>query len=269
VTLVAILAALSVCSAATSQTGASRYPDSIAVLGHSGSTGEDSDPRRPHEEVRANSWATGTNPRVNSLYLRILAKNPGIKGHNFGLSQGGATVRELLRQAQRAVAMQPKPELMVVQIMDNDMVCPATASDYAQFRAGVIAALKVLAERAPESLIFVVSQFGSPATSAKAMSPSQRLRLAGSGPCDFINLTGKIVPTKVPRLDRVIHAYEAQLAGACKQFPRCRYDGGAFGRIVDRRVYMSEDLNHFSVRGHAKAAAVAWAALQRVGFVPR
>jgi hypothetical protein len=101
------------------------------------------------------------------------------------------------------------------------------------------------------------------------MSGPQRLRLAGSGPCDFINQAGEIVPAKLARLDCVIHVYEAQLASACKQFPRCRYDGGAFGRIVDRRVFMSEDLNHFSVQGHAKAAGVAWAALQRAGLVPR
>ena len=58
------------------------YPSSIAILGHSGSTGEDSDPEQPHVEIRANSWATGTNPRVNSVYARLLARNPAIRGHN-------------------------------------------------------------------------------------------------------------------------------------------------------------------------------------------
>jgi hypothetical protein len=38
---------------------------------------------------------------------------------------------------------------------------------------------------------------------------------------------------------------------------------GAFGRIVEERSYFSSDLNHLSIKGHAKAAAVAWAALQR------
>ena len=35
------------------------------------------------------------------------------------------------------------------------------------------------------------------------------------------------------------------------------HDGGAFGRIVERRGYLSSDLSHLSVTGHAKAAAVA------------
>ena len=95
------------------------YPNSIAVLAHSGATGENSDPRRPGVEVRANSWATGTNPAVKSVYLRILAKNPAIKGHNVNLARGSASVHDLVRQAQRAVALEPKPDLILIQIMDS------------------------------------------------------------------------------------------------------------------------------------------------------
>ena len=66
------------------------------MLGHSGATGESSDPKKPlHYEARENSWATGTNPAVKSLYLRLLAVNPTIEGHNFNLAQGGADVRQL------------------------------------------------------------------------------------------------------------------------------------------------------------------------------
>src|SRR5919206_128303 len=83
------------------------YPNSIAVLGHSGATGEDSDPAQPHVEIRANSWATGTNPRVDSVYQRILAKNPAIRGHNVNLNQGGATVEQLADQANNAIGVNP------------------------------------------------------------------------------------------------------------------------------------------------------------------
>jgi len=140
------------------------YPSSMAVLGHSNATGEDSDPAQPHVVIRANSWATGTNPAVNSVYLKILARNPSIKGHNFNLAQPGATVDDLLIQAQQAVELKPTPGLFVVQIMDNDMVCPATGHDYATFRSKLITALAMLAHGAPHSRIFVVSQWGSPTT---------------------------------------------------------------------------------------------------------
>jgi hypothetical protein len=245
------------------------YPSSMAVLGHSNATGEDSDPAQPHAVIRANSWATGTNPAVNSVYLRILAKNPAIRGHNFNLAQPGATVDELLIQAQQAVALKPTPELFLVQIMDNDIVCPATSRDYATFRSKLITALGVLAHGALHSRIFVVSQWGSPADEWKALRPAQRKQEGGVGPCAFIDPRGLLVPKELARLETIIHGYETQLAAGCKRTPRCTYDGGAFGRQVDKNEYISEDLNHFTVKGAAAAAAVAWAAMKQRGVIPR
>jgi hypothetical protein len=245
------------------------YPNSIAVLGHSNATGEDSDPAQPHVILRANSWATGTNPAVDSVYLRILAKNPAIKDHNFNLAQPGATVDDLLLQAQQAVALKPTPGLFLVQIMDNDIVCPATSRDYATFRSKLITALGVLAHGAPHSRIFVVSQWGSPADEWKALHPAQRKQSGGAGPCAFIDPRGRLVPKELVRLETIIHGYEAQLAAGCKRIPRCTYDGGAFGRQVDKNEYISEDLNHFTIKGAAAAAAVAWAAMRQLGVIPR
>jgi hypothetical protein len=252
------------------------YPSSMAVLGHSNATGEDSDPAQPHVAIRANSWATGTNPAVNSVYLRLLAKNPAIKGHNYNLAQPSATVDALLTQAQQAVELKPKPGLFLVQIMDADIVCPATHDDYATFRSKLITALSVLAHGAPHSHIFVVSQWGSPVTYWKALSPAQRQQFVagdqgggGTGPCAFIDPRGRLVPKEAARLDKIIHGYEAQLAAGCQRVPRCTYDRGAFGRQVDKNQYISEDLNHFSIQGAAAAAAVAWAAMKQHGVIPR
>ena len=69
---------------------------------------------------------------------------------------------------------------------------------------------------------------------------------------------------KVELLDKDIHGYEADLEAGCHRFKQCRYDGGAAGNIVDKRSFVSSDLNHFSIAGNAKAAAVAWAAMQRM-----
>jgi hypothetical protein len=264
----ALAAAVLVPAAAGAGAAAAHYPNSIAVLAHSGATGYDSDPRRPRVDVRANSWATGTNPAVDSLYRRILARNPRIKGHNVNLAEDGATVRQLVEQARQAVGLKPKPDLLVIQIMDNDLVCPAADRDIANFGAGLNQALRLLARRSPRSKIFVVSQFGSPETYAKVLTRKERLRIGGTGPCDFVDPTGEIVESRLARLESVIQRYEAQLAATCKVFRQCRYDGGAFGRIVDEREFFTQDLNHLSIRGHAKAAAVAWAALRRVGLIP-
>src|SRR5579884_4096940 len=73
------------------------YPDSIAVLGDSDSTGYNS--AVPAHDAKQNSWESGTNPLVDSLYLRILAANPRIRGHNANWAQDGAKAADLLGQA--------------------------------------------------------------------------------------------------------------------------------------------------------------------------
>jgi hypothetical protein len=224
-TFVSLLLLASSAPSATAYVG---YPSSIVVLAHSGATGENSDPTRPGVEVRANSWATGTNPAVNSVYLRILAENPEIKGRNVNLAHSSATVRDLVRQAGRAVALEPKPDLVLIQIMDADIVCPPKARAYAAFRSTFVTALKLLAQGAPESSIFVVSQFGSPTTENKAFTLAQRRSFGGTGPCDTLDPAGRVVPKKLALLEKAIHGYEAQLKAACKQVHQCRYDGGAF-----------------------------------------
>ncbi len=77
-----------------------------------------------------------------------------------------------------------------------------------------------------------------------------------------------MIPARLAHLEKEINAFEAALAAGCKTVSTCRYDGGAFGRVVDRAEYISKDLGHFSIKGHAKAAAVAWEALKRTGSIP-
>ena len=160
-----------------------------------------------------------------------------------------------------------RAELVVIQIMDNDIVCPAKASDFSS-SSQVCPRARCDREGFSAVTMFVVSQFGSPGTYAKSLTVAERRTGGGTGPCDFVDPAGRIVAQKVARLDAVIHGYEAQLKSGCKQFAQCRYDGGAFGNIIDKREYVSSDLNHFSIKGHAKAAATAWSAMRRVGIVP-
>ena len=162
------------------------YPDSITVLGHSGSTGENSDPDRPGIEVRENSWVTGTNPEVDSLYLRVLEHNPAIEGHNMPYSQGGATVDQLATQAFTLLDTDRRPDLIVIQIMDNDLTCPLDASALSHFESSLTATLKKLAGAAPRSSQFVVSQFGSVPTYARSLSRDERAAQGGTGPCAFM-----------------------------------------------------------------------------------
>jgi hypothetical protein len=47
----------------------------------------------------SNSWSTGTDPRVNSIYQRILARNPAIAGNIANWATTAVSVSDLARQA--------------------------------------------------------------------------------------------------------------------------------------------------------------------------
>ena len=268
-TVVVLGLSASAAPAVAVRAAAPAYPDSIAVIGHSFATGEGvSGPRAVR--VR-NSWVTGDSSAVQSLYSRILARNPAIRGNKFNLALGGADVASMLLQARKAVTIEPTPELVVVQGIDHDITC--NESGHRPFQVAFARVLDVLATGLPDARIFVVSQFGSVPTYIKALTlkqrVNQRLRISpGSGPCAFFDARGAPIPKGVAYLEGVIHRYEAAVATACKAVATCRYDGGAFGRIVERPEYTSWDVIHLSVQGQAKVAAVAWEAMKRVGIIP-
>src|SRR3954452_10271512 len=61
----------------------------LIAIGHSGLTGENSDPRHPGLPALRNSWATGSSPGVDSVYLRMVAALPDTRGHVANAAAGG------------------------------------------------------------------------------------------------------------------------------------------------------------------------------------
>src|SRR5262249_49391404 len=62
--------------------GAASHPlRGIIALGHFGLTGENSDPQSLGVPAPQNSWATGTNSAVDSIYQRLAAVDPAFRGH--------------------------------------------------------------------------------------------------------------------------------------------------------------------------------------------
>jgi hypothetical protein len=240
------------------------YPNSIVVLGHSGATGYNSDPARPRVDVPDNSWATGGNPAVNSVYSRILAANPSIRAHRFNVAKDGAKVSDLLKQAELVSRIRPDVELILVQIGGNDIACDGKdAQRYQAFRSTFIHALGMLSASAPNARIFVVSEFGRPHSYVEAIKdvPDARAALTGSGPCDAFDSKGLVRAAAVAYLEEVLRGYEAQLAAGCARLVHCRYDGGALAQPVDELADLSSDWAHLSIEGTAKEAALAWSAM--------
>jgi hypothetical protein len=99
-------------------------PVGVIAIGHSGLTGENSDPKHPGQIALENSWATGPSPQVNSIYRRLVAVRPETEGHVANTAEGGAPASRLAEQAQDALVTVPTPALVVVQTIDADSQTP-------------------------------------------------------------------------------------------------------------------------------------------------
>ena len=82
-------------------------PLGIIAMGHSGLTGEGTG--EPSQPNLAASWATGTRPEVNSVYLRLLAIWPAMEGKFANTASGGAPASSLVGQTKAALRVVPAP----------------------------------------------------------------------------------------------------------------------------------------------------------------
>jgi GDSL-like Lipase/Acylhydrolase len=241
------------------------YPSSIVALGHSGSTGYNSDARHPGTDAHQNSWSTGSNPAVNSLYRRILSRNPAIKGHNVNLAEDGSKVDELVFQAQDAVKLKPQPGLVTIMTVDNDIRCDGSdSSNYGPFAAKLARTLKIINEGATKARILLVSSpWSTPEQYAAAISSDPALVRdnSGSGKCDLFYADGKPAPANRRYLQKIINGYYAVLARTCARAARCVYDRGALGHLAINLREMTNDHGHLSIAGHRKVAALEWSVL--------
>ena len=152
---------------AFAERSAPKYPNSIVVLGHSGATGYNSTAPLPKswgfDQKTAvwnrNVWATGDNPKVQSIYLRILARNPAIKGHNFNVAKPYNGVTGLLRQAQRAIRRSRRRNLSCFTASTTTSLAMHRPVALQELRAAFAQVLGVLAKGAPKARILVVSQW--------------------------------------------------------------------------------------------------------------
>lgn len=241
--------------------------DAIAVVGHSGATGVASDPDSPMESVNANSWATGDNPEVDSIYLRLLEDHPALEGHNYNLSANGADIDQMLGQAAALSTVEgPLPDLVLVQGIDNDMRCDKTDPANARRFARKFEQLVRIIRRGNDSVaIFVVDQWGTPDAWARAVSDVDGLVLSGtgSGPCDLFDRKGRVRAEGVNGILRSSRLYYDAMAEICERTPRCWTDRGAAGTMPVTPDLLGADYNHLSVAGHAVLAETIWKALPR------
>jgi hypothetical protein len=242
------------------------HPVGVIAIGHSGLTGEGT--ARPSEANRDASWATGSDPAVNSIYLRLVEAVPATEGVVSNQASGGAGASELFGQATRALHEVPAPLLAIVQTVDNDVQCPP--SNASQVGTQLDRALQLIHSSSPNTIILVVGQAGRPSMKfikeLVARVPSQKAGLTGADDdlCAFFHPDGTIWPEGFERAIASIDTYEAETARVCALVPNCHTDGGVRRTWVDELELFSSDYNHFNVKGQAAEAEQLWPVVEEL-----
>lgn len=235
------------------------HPVGIIAIGHSGATGAGTATGSSRDNPTA-SWATGTEPAVNSIYLRLVAVLPATEGHVANNAQGGASASSLSGQAQRALNVVPAPALAIIQTVDNDTLCDG--SNIAEVGQWLADALAVIHAASPNTKILVAGQLGRPSVdfikTLVAHDPSAKADLTWDDDCSFFDAGGNLRVSGIEKLGAVIDAYEAEMARVCAAVPNCVTDGGVRKAWVDKLEYFSPDWAHLNVLGQAAEAALIW-----------
>jgi lysophospholipase L1-like esterase len=243
---------------------ASTWPDSMAAIGDSFSAAFNAHPvaapdpsgcpngRGPFGDPSAaglpaafgldcpaNSWSTGDNPQIHSIYQRILARNPRIAGHAANFATTAVSVSDLARQATLAAAA--GAELVTVTIGIND-ACdpfgirgghPTPLDTFADQFGG---ALGILAGgRAHPRILIATIPNGNRTWALFHGDPNALVRWQFPQPPGVIcppllANPASTAPADVSRraafLARIA-AYNLIQASVCSKTPRCQTDGGA------------------------------------------
>jgi hypothetical protein len=183
----------------------------------------------------ANSWATGTNPSVNSLYQRILANNPAIAGHAANYAVTAVSVSDLPRQA--TLAASQGAGLVTVEIGLNDACAPLGSNSGQQtplavFKAEFQQAMGILAAARshPRILVASIPDLNRTWLLFKG-DPNAQIRWPFGVICPpLLDNPTSTAPADVSRrvafFARIV-AYTLIEQQVCSQTPNCRTDRGA------------------------------------------
>jgi lysophospholipase L1-like esterase len=251
---------------------ATKVPRVMAALGDSITRGFNTAgpgcPTGPSLDCPQNSWATGTNPAVDSVRERLDAISPQpLTAYNDAVS--GARATNLLSQAQTAAAQDP--DLVLIEIGAND-ACATMPTPTATFREQVRAALEVLVLANKQVYIQLMS-----------IPDINNLRTIFTEPPDpnalgrweaFQVCQGLLArPLSTDPADEArreafraqVIAYNEALEEVCAEFKRCVWDdyavfesGFTAADVATIANTPTADYFHPSVSGQARLAEAAW-----------
>jgi lysophospholipase L1-like esterase len=271
---------------------ATKPPRTMAALGDSITRGYNTSgpgcPTGPGLDCPKNSWATGTNPAVDSVRERLDAISPQpLTAYNDAVS--GARAVNLPSQA--GVAAAQDPDFVLIEIGAND-ACASTPIPTATFGSQVREALETLVAANPQVYVQLMSipdinQLRTIFTEPPDQNALTRWQLFSVCQGLLANPLSTAAADEARRAafrEQVI-AYNGALEKVCGEFKRCIWDREAvfastFTRADVANVTNTEGLNippfnqvpvfgpgfpnstadyfHPSISGQAKLAEAAW-----------
>jgi lysophospholipase L1-like esterase len=211
------------------------------------------------------SFSTGGSSLVNSHYLRILAKNPAIYGHNYNDARSGAKAADMPDQAATAVAQHVEYVTILIGANDACTSSESTMTPVAAYRDSIDSALAALKTGLPNARIAVISipdvyhLWAIGHTNVAALSTWSLGRICQS----MLYRAWSTSSTDEARRQRVRQRaieYNTQLAEACATYgPNCDFDDNAVFRYPFTLSQVSHwDYYHPSASGQAKLAEVSF-----------
>lgn len=259
--LLAAFAAALCLTALASSAALAAFPNSMAATGDS-ITRAFNTCSFPFTDCPANSWATGTEAAVNSFYLRILERNPGIRGNLHNDAVSGAKMGELPSQVTTVVGQ--RVEYVTVEMGANDVCTGSEESmtSVASFRSSFESAMRTLSERLPSARISV----GSIPNVYQLWSLLHTNRSAVSTWNSFSICQSMLRnPTSTTREDEErrlrVQTREVEFNGVlrevCALYANCQYDvDTGYNYRFEAGEVNTRDYFHPSVRGQATIARI-------------
>jgi lysophospholipase L1-like esterase len=240
-------------------------PSSMASLGDSITRGYNA--CDPYVDCTWRSFSTGGSSLVNSHYLRIVAKNAAINGHNPNDARTGAKASAMPGQAATAADQQVQYVTMLIGANDACTSSESAMTPVDTFRAYIDSALNTLQARLPSARVAVISipdlyrLWSIGRTNAGALTAWSTFGICQSMLYRAWSISGADQARRQRVRQRVID-FNTQLAQACAAYgPNCDFDGNAVFNYQFTLSQLSQwDYFHPNVNGQAALAQVSYAA---------
>jgi lysophospholipase L1-like esterase len=240
-------------------------PDSMAAAGDSITQAFDVKVTGLFQDNPAYSWATGTNKSVDSEYERILAANPGIRGHEYNDSVAGDMMADLDGQVKTAATQ--GVQYLTIEIGADDLCVNSVGAmtPTATFQSEFQQALTDFTAADPDASIFVASIPNI--YRVWQLEHTNPLAEVVWNTLPFCNtmLPAYVTGAQRKQVVQQEQAYNQALGTVCADFSQCLFDNDA---VYDFKLTKADigpvDFFHPSVAGQKALASVAWSA----GFWP-